>query len=70
MNEPRCIGCAHFSLRDSALARHGFGTCSLGDSWRYLSALLATSCGKFRAAMPERAAARVEWLRKNAGGKS
>ncbi len=60
----QCIECARLNLRESALARHGFGRCEAAPCFEFASATIERNCAKFRQLDAEQAKARREWLAK------
>lgn len=58
----QCIDCQHFTMRESPLARQGFGKCAKARTYEFMSAVYARVCAKFTPVEAEAAAKRREWL--------
>ena len=58
----QCIDCQHFTLRESPLARQGFGKCVKGRAYEFMSAVYERVCARFAPVEAEAAAKRREWL--------
>jgi len=58
----QCITCQHFTLRESPLARQGFGKCAVGRAYQFMSAVYERACIRFTPLNEEAAAKRQEWL--------
>ena len=58
----QCITCKHFSLRESPLARQGFGRCAFGRAWELMSAVYRKSCVRHSEQTPDAVIKRREWL--------
>lgn len=58
----QCITCKHFTLRDSPLARQGFGKCVKGRAYEFMSAVYQRVCDKFEPLEEQAAAKRRQWL--------
>lgn len=60
-----CLNCAHWRLKEAgAMARHGFGICAKGFTWRFFPP--KHTCGKHAPGAPALMAARAKWLERNA----
>lgn len=62
MSTVQCITCLHFTLRESPLAREGFGKCLKGKAYEFMSAVYERVCGKHSALEAESVAKRREWV--------
>ena len=62
--EVRCVECEHFNLRDSTLAKHGFGICKFLPRYTMQSATFGRSCERHKPAPADKVEQRVAWLRK------
>ena len=40
----QCLTCKHFTLRDSPLAKQGFGKCAVGKAYQFMSAVYEKVC--------------------------
>lgn len=58
----QCIDCKHFTLRESPLARQGFGKCAVGRAYQFMSAVYERACDRFSPLGAETAAKRRAWL--------
>ena len=58
----QCITCQHFTLRESPLARQGFGKCVKGRAYQFMSAVYERVCARYTPLDAETAAKRLEWL--------
>ena len=58
----QCITCQHFTLRESPLARNGFGKCVTGRAYEFMSAVYERVCARFAPVEAEAAAKRRAWL--------
>lgn len=58
----QCITCQHFTLRESPLARQGFGKCVKGKAYEFMSAVYERVCARFTPLDEEAAAKRRVWL--------
>lgn len=58
----QCITCQHFSLRESPMARQGFGKCAKARTYQFMSAVYERVCARFTPLNEEAAAKRQEWL--------
>ena len=56
------ITCQHFTLRESPMARQGFGKCAKARAYEFMSAVYARVCAKFTPVEAEVAAKRREWM--------
>lgn len=65
MSEVQCMTCRHFTLRESPLARNGFGRCLWGRVAQFVSATFPRKCSAHSPMDGESIAKRQEWL----GGK-
>lgn len=63
----QCVNCSHFRLRESNLAKNGFGRCALNEAWRSMSATWARDCATFNVASEETIAKRTAWLNQTVG---
>ncbi|KCB25025.1 hypothetical protein ACLQ8Z_06120 [Bordetella hinzii] len=62
----QCVTCTHFNLREAPQwAELGFGTCvtKAKPSGTYMSPFFPRICKDHLAIAPEKAMARIEWLR-------
>lgn len=62
MSTVQCITCQHFTLRESPLARQGFGKCVKGRAYEFMSAVYERACARFAPVEAETAAKRRAWL--------
>lgn len=58
----QCVTCEHFTLRDSPMAREGYGKCAVGKSYRFESALYSHLCEKHVELDAEQVQKRRQWL--------
>lgn len=58
----QCVTCQHFTLRESSLARNGFGKCLKGRAYEFMSSVYERVCGRHEALDAEAVAKRQEWL--------
>ena len=58
----QCITCQHFTLRESPMARQGFGKCIKGRAYQFMSAVYERVCSKFSPVEAEDAAKRWAWV--------
>lgn len=58
----QCITCQHFTLRDSPLARQGFGKCAKGKAYQFMSAVYRKVCGRHIEVDADAAAKRRAWM--------
>lgn len=60
----QCINCTRLNLRESALARHGFGRCTAAPAWEFASLTRPRECARFQKESGETIEARRAWLAK------
>lgn len=58
----QCLTCQHFTLRESPLARQGFGKCVKGRAYELMSAAYERVCARFAPVEAETAEKRRAWL--------
>lgn len=58
----QCITCQHFTLRESPLARQGFGKCAKGRAYEFMSAVYERVCARYTPLDAETTAKRREWM--------
>jgi len=63
----QCVTCRQFSLKSSAMAKHGLGVCKQGKPWEYQSPSYPRDCAKYSQADADTAQARMAWLKKQEG---
>ncbi len=73
---PTCVSCAHFTLRDhpdtsneksqkaaqDLATKNGFGSCTKGPAWRFLSPSIERDCKKHEPADQATTDKRKAWL--------
>lgn len=57
-----CVECERFDLRNSDMARHGFGVCKKKPRWHFFSPEFKRHCDLFVDAKAEKVAERLKWL--------
>lgn len=58
----QCIACANFMMRGSRMAREGYGHCSKGRPYEYMSAVYERSCASHLQHDDKTVAERKAWL--------
>lgn len=58
----QCITCHHFTLRESPLARQGFGKCAKKAAYEFMSASFQRVCAKHAELDAEAVAKRKAWV--------
>ena len=58
----QCITCQHFTLRESPLARQGFGKCAKGKAYQFMSAVYERMCARYTPLDAEAVAKRRAWV--------
>lgn len=58
----QCVTCQHFSLRESPMARQGFGLCAHKPAHQFMSASFQRVCAKHAELDAEAVAKRKAWV--------